>query len=86
MNNPWSIRNFDKIFDSYKEIKIEKVKEINIPDEKSDAEIKSEIKELHLKGWSYAKIAEKLGTTKSAVSGIVYRDKLNKRKYKGKYD
>lgn len=39
-------------------------------------ELKQKIKELKLEGLSYSQIGAQLGTTKNAVSGLVYRWKL----------
>jgi IS30 family transposase len=85
-DSPFHIKNFDQFVE---------VRQQNIKDDKNHGknqhvspvaeETKKTIKDLDSKGWSYAKIAEKLNTTRSAISGIVYREK-GTRKCKGKYD
>lgn len=77
MHENWSIKKFDKLFENYDEIAVEIIRKNNgqfvssVPDS-----IRMEITDLKLKGWSYSKIAEKLKTTKSAVSGLVMRHRL----------
>jgi IS30 family transposase len=82
-SNVFHIKNFDKLFDSCKEIEIEKGALAPV---KLDNKFKNAIRELHSKGWSYAKIGEKLGISRSAASGIIHRAKINKNKGRGKYD
>jgi DNA-directed RNA polymerase specialized sigma24 family protein len=82
-NSPLHIKNFDK----FVEIREQVVKEVrkhgkNQHYNSLTTEMRNEVDKLREDGLSYIKIGEKLGISRSAVSGIVYRARLSNRKYK----
>jgi hypothetical protein len=81
-NSPLHIKNFDKFVEIREQvIKNDRNHGKNQYVNDLTDEIKNQINKLRENRWSYAKIAEKLGTTRSAISGIVYRTRLSNRKY-----
>lgn len=84
-DSPLHIKNFDKFVEIRDHIiKNDKNHGKNQHVSPVRDETKNKINVLKDSGLSYAKIASELGTTRSAISGIVYRER-SIGKSKGKY-